>query len=131
MNEDDSLQMANLLERMGYRQVMLAEEADIILLNTCSVRDKPERKVMSKLGELKALKKIKDNLIIGVCGCMAQRAGEEIVRRAPYVDMVIGTSQIFELPQLISRIHAGEKPIFALDLPKRNGCIAPAKPNRI
>ncbi len=131
MNEDDSLQMANLLERMGYRQVTLAEEADIVLLNTCSVRDKPERKVMSKLGELKALKKTKDNLIIGVCGCMAQRAGEEIVRRAPHVDMVIGTSQISDLPQLISRVQTGEKPIFALDLPKRNGCITPAKPNRI
>lgn len=131
MNEDDSQQMANLLRQMGYRQAMLAEEADIILLNTCSVREKPERKVMSKLGELKSLKKIKNNLIIGVCGCMAQRAGNEIVKRAPFVDIIIGTDQIFELPQLISKVRAGERPVFALDLPKRNGNIAFAKPKRV
>ena len=120
MNEDDSLQMANLLEQMGCRQVSEESDADIILLNTCSVRAKPEQKVRSKLGELRRLKLRKPDLIIGVCGCMAQLESEELLRRTPFVDLVLGTACIHELPMLVQRIRQGRGRIAALDLPERN-----------
>jgi tRNA-2-methylthio-N6-dimethylallyladenosine synthase len=126
MNEDDSLQMANLLEQMGYRQTLEESEADIILLNTCSVRAKPEQKVKSKLGELRLLKQEKRDLIIGVCGCMAQREGEELLKRASYVDLVLGTASIPELPLLIDRIRRGERRLLAIDMPERNGSVVAA-----
>jgi len=121
MNEDDSLQMANLLEQMGYRQASEESDADIILLNTCSVRAKPEQKVRSKLGELRLLKQEKRGLIVGVCGCMAQLESDEFLRRTPFVDFVMGTACIHELPMLIQRIRQGGGRIAALDLPARNG----------
>ena len=121
MNEDDSLQMANLLEQMGYRQTSEDSDADIILLNTCSVRAKPEQKVRSKLGELRRLKLEKRGLIIGVCGCMAQRDDEEFLRRTPFVDLVVGTACIHELPALVQRVRRSGSRIAALDLPARNG----------
>ena len=120
MNEDDSLQMANLLEQMGCRQVSEESDADIILLNTCSVRAKPEQKVRSKLGELRRLKLEKPGLIIGVCGCMAQLESEEFLRRTPFVDLVLGTACIHELPMLVQRIRQGRGRIAAMDLPERN-----------
>ena len=121
MNEDDSQQMANLLEQMGYRQACEEADADIILLNTCSVRAKPEHKVMSKLGELRPLKESKRSLIIGVCGCMAQRDGDDLLKRVPYVDIVMGTASIPELPTLIRQVRSGGGQVSALDLPSRNG----------
>ena len=121
MNEDDSQQMANLLEQMGYRQASDESDADIILLNSCSVRAKPEHKVMSKLGELRLLKEEKPGLIIGVCGCMAQREGEKLLKQAPFVDLLMGTAAIHELPQLIEQVQQGHRRVVALDLPKRNG----------
>src|ERR1041385_913483 len=72
MNEEDSEQMSLYLERMGYRPVSDAAEADVVLLNTCSVRAKPEEKVWSELGRLKDLKRERPDMIVGVCGCMAQ-----------------------------------------------------------
>lgn len=131
MNEDDSHQMGNLLRQMGYRPASDESDADVIMLNTCSVREKPEQKVRSKLGELRLLKEQKPDLIIGLCGCMAQREGLEFVRRTTYVDMVIGTGGISEIPSLIRRIRAGERPVYALDLPKRNGRVEPAVPCRV
>ncbi|HUV04229.1 MAG TPA: MiaB/RimO family radical SAM methylthiotransferase [Armatimonadota bacterium] len=121
MNDDDSLQMANLLEQMGCRQTSEESDADIILLNTCSVRAKPEEKVRSKLGELRLLKQKKRDLVIGVCGCMAQLDSEEFLRRTPFVDLVMGTACIHELPMLIQRIRRSGGRIAALDLPERNG----------
>lgn len=106
MNEDDSAQMALMLEAQGYARAERPEDASVILLNTCSVRAKPERKVYSKLGELRELKMQNPNLVIGVCGCMAQKEAPEIRRRAPHVDMVIGTAQIDRVPALIDRVHA-------------------------
>ena len=121
MNEDDSRQMANLLEQMGYRQASSESDADIILLNTCSVRDKPEQKVRTKLGELRLMKVDRPGLIIGVCGCMAQREGKEILRTRPFINMVIGTANIYELPSLIEEARQGRKRILATDLPERDG----------
>ena len=116
MNEDDSQQMGNLLEQMGYRLTTDEEQADIILLNTCSVRAKPEQKVRSKLGELKRLKLKKPELIIGVCGCMAQREGKALLKSVPWVDLVLGTANIYDLPALIQEIKACGHRISALDI---------------
>lgn len=118
MNDDDSLQMANLLEQMGYRKASEESEADIILLNTCSVRAKPEQKVKSKLGELRLLKQENPNLIIGVCGCMAQREGKELLKHGSPVDLVIGTDSIYELPMLIEKIKHVKRRIVSVAMPE-------------
>jgi tRNA-2-methylthio-N6-dimethylallyladenosine synthase len=118
MNEDDSAQMASLLEQEGYRPSSL-EEADVILLNTCSVRAKPEQKVYSKLGELKELKALRPDTVIGVCGCMAQKEAPLIRRRAPHVDLVVGTGQIDRIPALVDRVRSERTPVIATELPDR------------
>ena len=119
MNEDDSAQMAAMLEGHGYAPAARVEDADVILLNTCAVRAKPERKVYSKLGELRELKQTNPNLVIGVCGCMAQKEAPEIRRRAPYVDLVIGTGQIDRLPALVDRVRRERIPLVETALPDR------------
>ncbi|MGC8668936.1 MAG: tRNA (N6-isopentenyl adenosine(37)-C2)-methylthiotransferase MiaB [Chthonomonadales bacterium] len=123
MNEEDTEQMALQLEAMGYQPVSNPDQAQVVLLNTCSVRLKPEEKVYSKLGELAALKERRPDLIVGVCGCMAQVQSEQIRRRAPCVDFVMGTGAIGKLPQLLRAVQAREAPglVSALDLPPRKG----------
>ncbi|BDI31836.1 tRNA-2-methylthio-N(6)-dimethylallyladenosine synthase [Capsulimonas corticalis] len=119
MNEDDSAQMALMLEGQGYTRAERVEDSAVILLNTCSVRAKPERKVYSKLGELRELKVANPDLVIGVCGCMAQKEAPEIRRRAPYVDLVVGTGQIDRIPALVDRVRDERMPVIATDLPDR------------
>jgi tRNA-2-methylthio-N6-dimethylallyladenosine synthase len=119
MNEDDSAQMALMLEGQGYARAERVEDAAVVLLNTCSVRAKPERKVYSKLGELREMKALNPKMVIGVCGCMAQKEAPEIRRRAPYVDLVIGTGQIDRLPALVARVQEERGAIVATDLPDR------------
>lgn len=115
MNEEDSEQMSLYLEQSGYRAVESAEQAEVVLLNTCSVRAKPEEKVWSELGRLKDLKKTRPDLIVGVCGCMAQVESDSLKKRAPFVNMIIGTGNIASIPDLIERIKGGEKEIVALE----------------
>jgi tRNA-2-methylthio-N6-dimethylallyladenosine synthase len=110
MNEEDSEQMALYLEQMGYKPVEDAARADVVLLNTCSVRQKPEEKVYSKLGELREMKAERPEMIIGVCGCMAQVESVQIKKRAPFVDLVVGTGNIAAIPSLVRQArdrHAG------------------------
>jgi len=107
MNEEDSEQMSLYLEQMGYRMVGDAADAEVVLLNTCSVRAKPEEKVWSILGRLHDLKLEHPKLVIGVCGCMAQVESVEIKRRAPHVDMVVGTNNIAAIPDMIRNVQAG------------------------
>lgn len=101
MNVDDSDQIKNLLEADGLVETADLAEADVVMLNTCSVRQKPEDKVFSKLGELAEMKRAKPDMTIGVTGCMAQRAGAEIARRAPHIDLVAGTAQLERIPELV------------------------------
>ena len=131
MNEDDSAQMALMLEADGYLPAASVEEASVILLNTCSVRAKPERKVYSKLGELRELKALNPNLVIGVCGCMAQKEAPEIRRRAPYVDLVVGTGQIDRIPALVERVRQERVRIVATELPSRKDRNDKATPLRV
>lgn len=118
MNEDDSIQMANLLEQMGCVEAAEERDADIILLNTCSVREKPEQKVRSKLGEFRALKEAKPSLIVGVCGCMAQREGKNLLKHGAPVDLVIGTACIHELPGLIEHALKSKRRVVADNMPE-------------
>ncbi|MGE8604916.1 tRNA (N6-isopentenyl adenosine(37)-C2)-methylthiotransferase MiaB [Bordetella trematum] len=104
MNEYDSDKMVDVLrEDQGLEVTDNPEEADVILFNTCSVREKAQEKVFSDLGRVQHLKKLNPNLVIGVGGCVASQEGEAIVKRAPYVDVVFGPQTLHRLPELIQR----------------------------
>lgn len=120
MNEDDSEQIANLLMQMGYSPTINQDEADIAMLVTCSVREKPEQKAKSKLGELRLIKKSNPGMIIGVCGCMAQKEGKALRKSRPYLDMVIGTANIQQIPDLIRQIDEKRHFKHALTLPRKS-----------
>ncbi len=107
MNEYDSARMADVLAAAeGYEPTANPEEADLILFNTCSVREKAQEKVFTDLGLVKHLKGRKPDLVIGVGGCVASQEGEAIVRRAPYVDLVFGPQTLHRLPEMIARRRA-------------------------
>lgn len=101
MNKCDSEVLASTLTEHGYVYTSDLQDADIVLLNTCSVRDTAERKVLGKLGRLKHLKHERPDMIVGVCGCMAQSWGQQLVDDFPHVDIVMGTRRLAELPRLI------------------------------
>jgi tRNA-2-methylthio-N6-dimethylallyladenosine synthase len=104
MNEYDSGKMADLLHaNEGMVMTDTPEDADVVLLNTCSIREKAEDKVFSDLGRLRELKKLKPDLLIGVGGCVASQEGQQIVSRAPYVDMVFGPQTLHRLSDLIAQ----------------------------
>lgn len=111
MNEHDSEVMAGLLEKEGYRPVDDLHSADVILYNTCCVRENPERKVYGQVGDLKALKKKNPDVIIGIAGCMVQQPGEaeEIRKKLPHVDLVFGPHNIHRLPDLLKEVQAGRR----------------------
>jgi len=107
MNAYDSAKMADVLgAAQGYTPTTDPAEADLILLNTCSIREKAQEKVFSDLGRLRELKADKPDLLIGVGGCVASQEGQELVRRAPYVDLVFGPQTLHRLPQLIAERRA-------------------------
>ena len=103
MNVVDSEQIVALLNGIGYSQVDSAEQADLVLLNTCSVRDKAERKVYGHLGRFKPIKDRRPELIIGVGGCVAQQEGETMLEKVPYLNLVFGTHNIHRLPELVQQ----------------------------
>ncbi|TCM77607.1 tRNA (N6-isopentenyl adenosine(37)-C2)-methylthiotransferase MiaB [Rhodovulum steppense] len=107
MNVYDSERMAEALGAAGYVVTDTAETADMILLNTCHIREKAAEKVYSELGRLKGLKAANPDLKIGVAGCVAQAEGEEILRRQPLVDLVVGPQSYHRLPELEARARAG------------------------
>ncbi len=107
MNEHDSQKILSLLTEEGHESTQDPREADCIILNTCSVREKPEQKLYSALGRLLPLKKRKPSLIIGVGGCVAQQAGERLLERAPHLDFVFGTHQIQLVPELVRMAGQG------------------------
>ncbi len=109
MNVYDSERMAEALGGKGYVQTENQEEADMILLNTCHIREKAAEKVYSELGRLKPLKEVNPNLKIGVAGCVAQAEGQEIMRRAPVVDLVVGPQTYHRLPDMEAAIQTGAK----------------------
>jgi tRNA-2-methylthio-N6-dimethylallyladenosine synthase len=112
MNEYDSERVAGLLKADQYELCDKPEDADLILLNTCSIREKAEDKVFSQLGALKGLKKARPDLVIGVMGCMAQLQQGRIQERAPYVDLVFGSPAIARVGQLVGRVRQGERQVL-------------------
>ena len=116
MNERDSEALCCLLEAHGHRSVAEEESADILIFNTCSVRDQAERKVIGKIGILKRLKARKPGLKIGIVGCMAQRLGESLFEKLPHVDFVVGTGQMQQVPEIFTRLAVGETHLSALSL---------------
>ena len=112
MNEYDSERVAGLLKADHYELCDKPEDADLILLNTCSIREKAEDKVFSQLGALKGLKKARPDLVIGVMGCMAQLQQGRIQERAPYVDLVFGSPAIARVGQLVGRVRQGERQVL-------------------
>jgi tRNA-2-methylthio-N6-dimethylallyladenosine synthase len=119
MNEYDSEKMADLLDAThGYTLAEEAEDADVILLNTCSIREKAQEKVFHQLGRWKNLKKDKPELIIGVGGCVASQEGSEIRKRAPFVDIVFGPQTLHRLPEMIGQIQGGERAVIDVSFPE-------------
>ena len=109
MNVYDSERMAEALGGQGYVETKSADDADMILLNTCHIREKAAEKVYSELGRFKGLKAEKPDLKIGVAGCVAQAEGEEIMRRQPLVDLVVGPQSYHRLPEMEAKTREGEK----------------------
>ncbi len=109
MNVYDSERMAETLGGKGYVETKSPDDADMILLNTCHIREKAAEKVYSELGRFKGLKAEKPDLKIGVAGCVAQAEGEEIMRRQPLVDLVVGPQSYHRLPEMEAKTRAGEK----------------------
>ena len=109
MNVYDSERMSEALGSKGYVETQSPEDADMILLNTCHIREKAAEKVYSELGRFKGLKAEKPDLKIGVAGCVAQAEGEEIMRRQPMVDLVVGPQSYHRLPELEAKARSGEK----------------------
>ncbi|HZX48300.1 MAG TPA: tRNA (N6-isopentenyl adenosine(37)-C2)-methylthiotransferase MiaB [Nitrospirota bacterium] len=103
MNEHDTEKIAGVLSGMGYSLTDSPDKADMVILNTCSVREKAELKCYSDLGRINELKKSNPDLIIGVGGCVAQQEGIKIVKKAPYVDLVFGTDNIADIPGLLEK----------------------------
>lgn len=104
MNVRDSEIIEQLLAQDGYLSVSSPDTADLILINTCSIRAKAEQKVYSFLGQLRDFKQSNPNLYIGVAGCVAQQEGDQIFKRMPHVDIVVGTQQIYQLPEMLTRL---------------------------
>ncbi|MFQ5643328.1 MAG: tRNA (N6-isopentenyl adenosine(37)-C2)-methylthiotransferase MiaB [Thiogranum sp.] len=119
MNEYDSAKMADVLAAAhGLELACSAEEADVLLLNTCSIREKAQEKVFSQLGQWRELKEQRPELIIGVGGCVASQEGEALRRRAPFVDLVFGPQTLHRLPAMIDAVRGERSPVVDVSFPE-------------
>jgi len=111
INEHDSDRIIQAMKGLDYTLTERPDEADLIIVNTCSVRDKAEQKVYSQLGRFRKLKVEREGVILGVGGCVAQQEGEALLRRIPYLDIVFGTHNIHKLPQMVQEVRSfGKRP---------------------
>jgi tRNA-2-methylthio-N6-dimethylallyladenosine synthase len=119
MNEYDSAKMADVLrESHGLELISNPEQADVLLLNTCSVREKAQEKVFSQLGQWWQWKQARSDLIIGVGGCVASQEGDMIRRRAPYVDLIFGPQTVHRLPSMLTEVQVTRRPVIDLSFPE-------------
>jgi tRNA-2-methylthio-N6-dimethylallyladenosine synthase len=119
MNEYDSSKMADVLfESHGLEKTENVEEADVILLNTCSIREKAQEKVFSQLGQWREYKKANPHVIIGVGGCVASQEGSDIIKRSPFVDLVFGPQTLHRLPSMLNERLALRKPVVDISFPE-------------
>src|ERR671936_895411 len=102
MNEHDSERMKGMLESLGYEEVAAREDADLILFNTCSIREKADERFLSHLGEARAIKRRRDDVVVGVGGCWAQSVKEEVFRQFPFVDVAFGPGQVHKLAEFLT-----------------------------
>src|SRR5262249_20431215 len=121
MNVLDSELVVGSLRRQGYELVHEPTAADVVLFNTCSVRAHAEEKIYSALGRLRRHKRENAEVGLGVLGCMAQKDQEEVRRRAPHVDMVVGTGQLARVPELVEEVKRTREPQYALSLGRTDG----------
>jgi len=124
MNVYDSGRMADIMETEGYVATSDMEDADIVILNTCHIREKAAEKVYSELGRVRQIKDARreagKDMLITVAGCVAQAEGEEIVKRAPAVDIIVGPQTYHRLPELVARAHGGQRHIVDTDFPEED-----------
>jgi tRNA-2-methylthio-N6-dimethylallyladenosine synthase len=119
MNEYDSARLADALRvAAGLELTDRPEEADVLLLNTCSIREKAQEKVFSQLGRWKPWKQARPDLVIGVGGCVASQEGEAIRTRAPYVDLVFGPQTLHRLPQMLKDLETSRRPQVDVSFPE-------------
>ena len=109
MNESDSERLAHQLESVGYIATEEVNEADLIILNTCCVRETAENKIYGRIGELKHLKEKNKNLIIAITGCMAQKNQADMFKRAPHIDIVLGTHNIQHINEMVKEVQRTKK----------------------
>ena len=121
MNVYDSERMRDVLTPLGYAETLSPQDADLVILNTCHIREKAVEKVYSELGKLRLMKRDRDKqgkaMLIAVAGCVAQAEGDEIVRRVPAVDLVFGPQTYHRLPQLLARAQGGERRVVETEFP--------------
>lgn len=130
MNVHDTEKLAGSLRSLGYEAARDEEEADLIILNTCSVREKAEEKVFDRLGKLKPQNKPKGRLL-GIAGCVAQQQGESIFARAPYVDFVLGTQSLVLLPSVLERVRTNGERVVEIGRHPENLDIPPEQIERV
>lgn len=118
MNVFDSRRIVQVLRARGYAETTDPAMADLVLVNTCSVRDRPEKKVLGTLSRLLPLKQARPDVVFGVCGCVAQQHGEDLLRRVRYLDLVFGTDNIMDLPGLLDRVADGDRVAFTAVMPR-------------
>ena len=119
MNEYDSEKMADVLAAShGMALTDRPDEADVILINTCSIREKAQEKVFSQLGRWRPLKEARPDLVIGVAGCVASQEGENIIKRSPFVDMVFGPQTIHRLPGMLDKVRQAGQPAIDISFPE-------------
>jgi tRNA-2-methylthio-N6-dimethylallyladenosine synthase len=121
MNVSDSEKIVTLMKGIGYTQTTDAADADLVLLNTCSIRATAEQRVYGHLGKYKSMKSVKPNLIIGVGGCVAQQEGEKLLKKVPFVNLVFGTHNLHQLQEMVTGAEQGKRSIHTdfLDDEKR------------
>ncbi len=127
MNMLDSELVVADLRKLGYQLTASPDQADTILFNTCSVRQRAEDKIYSALGRLRRLKQKHPEKVIGVLGCMAQKDQRQILERAPYVDVIVGPGQLHQVPELIEKVEAGAGPQLEVSLGRREGPVTEIK----
>src|SRR5580692_4549048 len=110
MNAHDSDRMGGILRGAGGHAVGRPEDADLVVFNTCSVREKAEQKLRSEVGKLAPLKRARPELVVAVAGCVAQQEGEKLLQRVKHIDLVIGPDNVPELPALVMEQMAGALP---------------------
>ena len=108
MNFSDAERMEGELAKIGYTSTEDMAQADLIMINTCCVRETAEDKVYGKIGEIKSLKRNNPDLILGITGCMAQKEGERLIKRAPHIDFVLGTNKIHEVVATVQKLEQAQ-----------------------